>query len=148
MNQNWTVEYTDEFEEWWVELAEGIQDDIDRVVMLLEEHGPTLGFPYSSAINGARFAIRELRVQSDGHPIRILYAFDPVRSALLLIGGDKTGNDRWYVENVPKAEQIFEEHLKEIKLEDKSCADIIPLTFFAGKCHLSAGLRMRPLRQT
>ena len=66
------------------------------------------------------FAIRELRVQSDGHPIRILYAFDPVRSALLLIGGDKTGNDRWYVENVPKAEQIFEEHLKEIKLEDKS----------------------------
>ena len=120
MNQNWTVEYTDEFEAWWVELTEGMQDDIDRVVMLLEEHGPTLGFPYSSAINGARFAIRELRVQSDGHPIRILYAFDPVRSALLLIGGDKTGNDRWYVENVPKAEQIFEEHLKEIKLEDKS----------------------------
>ena len=120
VNKNWTVEYTDEFETWWVELAEGMQDDIDRVVMLLEEHGPTLGFPYSSATNGARFAIRELRVQSDGHPIRILYAFDPVRSALLLIGGDKTGNDRWYVENVPKAEQIFEEHLKEIKLEDKS----------------------------
>ena len=120
MSAKWTVEYTDEFGAWWMELAESTQDDIDRVVMLLEEHGPTLGFPYSSAINVARFAIRELRVQSDGHPIRILYAFDPVRSAMLLIGGDKTGNDRWYVENVPKAEQIFEEHLKEIKLEDKS----------------------------
>ena len=120
VNKNWTVEYTDEFETWWVELAEGMQDDIDRVVMLLEEHGPTLGFPYSAAINGARFAMRELRIQSDGHPIRILYAFDPVRSALLLIGGDKTGNDRWYIENVPKAERIFEEHLKEIKQEDKS----------------------------
>ena len=120
VNQNWTVEYTDEFEAWWVELTEGMQDDIDRVVMLLEEHGPTLGFPYSSAINGARFAMRELRIQSDGHPIRILYAFDPVRSALLLIGGDKAGNDRWYIENVPKAERIFEEHLKEIKQEDKS----------------------------
>ena len=120
VNQNWTVEYTDAFEAWWVELTEGMQDDIDRVVMLLEEHGPTLGFPYSSAINGARFAMRELRIQSDGHPIRILYAFDPVRSALLLIGGDKTGNDRWYIENVPKAERIFEEHLKEIKQEDKS----------------------------
>ena len=120
VNKNWTVEYTDEFETWWVELAEGMQDDIDRVVMLLEEHGPTLGFPYSSAINGARFAMRELRIQSDGHPIRILYAFDPVRSALLLIGGDKTGNDRWYIENVSKAERIFEEHLKEIKQEDKS----------------------------
>jgi hypothetical protein len=120
VNKNWTVEYTDEFEAWWVELTEGMQDDIDRVVMLLEEHGPMLGFPYSSAINGARFAMRELRIQSDGHPIRILYAFDPVRSALLLIGGDKTGNDRWYIENVPKAERIFEEHLKEIKQEDKS----------------------------
>ncbi|MBQ3748955.1 MAG: type II toxin-antitoxin system RelE/ParE family toxin [Kiritimatiellae bacterium] len=120
VNKNWTVEYTDEFETWWVELAEGMQDDIDRVVMLLEEHGPTLGFPYSSAINGTRFAMRELRIQSDGHPIRILYAFDPARSALLLIGGDKTGNDRWYIENVPKAERIFEEHLKEIKQEDKS----------------------------
>ena len=101
-------------------MAEGIQDDIDRVVMLLEEHGPTLCYPYSSAINRAKFAMRELRVQSNGHPIRILYAFDPVRSALLLIGGDKTGNDRWYIENVPKAEHIFEEHLNEIKLEDKS----------------------------
>ena len=120
VNKNWTVEYTDEFEAWWVELTEGMQDDIDRVVLLLEEHGPTLGFPYSSAINGARFAMRELRIQSDGHPIRILYAFDPVRSALLLIGGDKAGNDRWYIENVPKAERIFEEHLKEIKQEDKS----------------------------
>ena len=120
VNKNWTVEYTDEFEAWWVELTEGMQDDIDRVVMLLEEHGPTLGFPYSSAINGARFAMRELRIQSDGHPIRILYAFDPVRSAVLLIGGDKAGNDRWYIENVPKAERIFEEHLKEIKQEDKS----------------------------
>ena len=44
---------------------------------------------------------------------------DPVRSALLLLGGDKTGNDRWYEENVSKAEHIFEEHLKEIEQEDK-----------------------------
>ena len=119
MNQNWIVEYTDEFETWWIGLAEETQDDIDRVVRLLEEHGPTLGFPYSSAINGSSFALRELRVQSGGHPIRVLYAFDPVRSALLLLGGDKTGNSRWYEENVPKAERIFEEHLKEIKQEDK-----------------------------
>lgn len=119
MNQNWKVEYTDEFEAWWIDLAEETQDDIDRVVMLLEEHGPTLGYPYSSDIKGAKFALRELRVQSDGRPIRVLYAFDPVRSALLLIGGDKTGNGRWYAENVPKAERIFAEHLKELKQEEK-----------------------------
>ena len=120
VNQNWIVEYTDEFEAWWIDLADETQDDIDRVVRLLEEHGPTLGFPYSSAINGSKFALRELRVQSGGHPIRVLYAFDPVRSALLLLGGDKTGNDRWYEENVPKAECIFEAHLKELEQEDKS----------------------------
>ena len=119
MNQNWKVEYTDEFEAWWIKLAEETQDDIDRVVMLLEEHGPTLGYPYSSDIKGSRLALRELRVQSGGHPIRVLYAFDPVRSALLLIGGDKTGNERWYLENVPKAERLFEEHLNELEQEAK-----------------------------
>ena len=119
MNLNWTVEYTDEFESRWIDLAEETQDDIDRVVMLLEEHGPPLGYPYSSDIKGARFALRELRVQSGGRSIRVLYAFDPARSALLLIGGDKTGNDRWYVENVPRAEHIFEELLKELEQEAK-----------------------------
>ena len=103
MKTNWTVEYTDEFEMWWIELAESVQDDIDRVVMLLEDRGPSLGYPYSSDIKGSRFAIRELRIQSSGHPIRVLYAFDPVRSALLLLGGDKTRNERWYEKNLPRA---------------------------------------------
>ncbi|MBE6395568.1 MAG: hypothetical protein E7046_01010 [Lentisphaerae bacterium] len=102
---------------WWIDLAEGVQDDIDRVVMLLEDRGPSLGYPYSSDIKGSRFAIRELRIQSSGRPIRVLYAFDPVRSALLLLGGDKTGNERWYEENLPRAERLFEEHLEEIKQE-------------------------------
>ena len=73
----------------------------------------------TSDIRGARIALRELRVQSDGHPYRILYAFDPVRSALLLLGGDKTGNDAWYAENVPIAERLFAEHLKELEEERK-----------------------------
>lgn len=120
MQQKWRVEYTDEFGEWWSTLAEKMQDDIDRVVALLEEHGPSLGFPYSSDIKGARFALRELRVQSSGHPVRVLYAFDPVRNALLLLGGDKTGNDRWYLENVPKAEMLYEQHLKELEEEGLS----------------------------
>lgn len=124
MDGKWTVEYTDEFEAWceawWLELTESVQDDIDRVVTLLEEHGPTLGWPYSSDIKGARFAMRELRVQSSGRPVRILYAFDPVRSALLLLGGDKTGDARWYATNVPRAERIFEAHLKEINVEART----------------------------
>lgn len=58
--------------------------------------------------------MRELRVQHQGRPYRLLYAFDPRRVAMLLIGGDKTGNNRWYEEMVPKADRIFEQHLREI----------------------------------
>ena len=54
-----------------------------------------------------------------GHPYRILYAFDPVRNALLILGGDKTGNDRWYQEYVPKAEKIYARYLKELEEERK-----------------------------
>ena len=50
---------------------------------------------------------------------RILYAFDPQRNALLILGGDKTDNDRWYEENVPRAERIYEQYLKEIEEESK-----------------------------
>lgn len=62
--------------------------------------------------------MRELRIQSNGHPYRVLYAFDPVSSALLLMGGDKTGNDNWYKESVPVAERLFAQHLKELENEE------------------------------
>ena len=74
---------------------------------------------YSSSIRGSVHALRELRIQCGGHPYRILYAFDPQRNALLILGGDKTGNDRWYEENVPRAERIYEQYLKEIEEESK-----------------------------
>lgn len=84
---------------------------VDRVVGLLEQTGVGLRFPYSSAINGSRHALRELRIQSGGRPIRVFYAFDPERQAVLLIGGDKTGDDRFYEETVPKADEIFDTYL-------------------------------------
>ncbi len=58
--------------------------------------------------------MRELRIQHKGRAIRVLYAFDPRRAAILLIGGDKTGNDNWYNEFVPVADKLYDEHLKEI----------------------------------
>ncbi|BAY07506.1 type II toxin-antitoxin system RelE/ParE family toxin [Calothrix sp. NIES-2098] len=61
--------------------------------------------------------MRELRVQHQGNPYRILYAFDPRRVAILLLGGNKVGNDRWYEENVPKADQLYDELLKELQDE-------------------------------
>ena len=119
MTNEWIVEFTDEFELWWLELSELVQEKCAAVVDLLTREGPNLGFPYSSSIRGAVHALRELRIQCGGHPYRILYVFDPQRNALLILGGDKTGNDRWYEENVPKAERIYEQYLKEIEEESK-----------------------------
>ena len=62
--------------------------------------------------------LRELRVQHKGKPYRVLYAFDPRRIAILLIGGDKTGNDRWYEENVPLADRIYDLHLADLKKDN------------------------------
>ena len=114
----WEVEYTDEFGDWWENLSEGEQESIAVSVRLLEQIGPHLGFPHSSGINGSRHShMRELRTQHAGSPYRTLYAFDPRRSAILLLGGDKTGADRWYDANVPIADRLYDEHLEELKRE-------------------------------
>lgn len=114
----WEVEYTEEFEEWWDGLSEAEQEDVAAYVTLLEKKGPTLPFPYSSDIRGARHThMRELRVQHKGRPYRVLYAFDPRRAAILLIGGDKTGDDRWYEVNVPLADEIYDRHIAALKKE-------------------------------
>lgn len=114
----WEVEYTGEFEAWWDGLSEAEQEDVAAYVTLLEKKGPTLPFPYSSDIRGARHThMRELRVQHKGRPYRVLYAFDPRRAAILLIGGDKTGDDRWYDTNVPLADELYDRHLAALKKE-------------------------------
>lgn len=119
VTEEWRVEYTDEFKEWWVGLEEAVQDKCAVVVDLLVRDGPMLRFPYSSEIKGSEMAMRELRIQQGGHPYRILYAFDPARNALLILGGDKTGNARWYEEYVPKAEKIYKQYLQELEEEKK-----------------------------
>ena len=114
----WEVEYTDEFEAWWVGLTEEEQIDIDAVVGLLEEKGPNLTYPYSSEVKGTKYSsMRELRIQHKGKPYRILYAFDSRRAAILLIGGRKTSGTRWYEKYLPLAEKIYEHHLKDLKKE-------------------------------
>lgn len=116
----WDVEYTDEFGDWWQSLTEAEQESLAASVQLLELRGPALGHPHSSGINGSRHGhMRELRTQHAGRPYRTLYAFDPRRMAILLIGGDKTGNDRWYEVHVPIADTLYEQHLEQLKLEGK-----------------------------
>lgn len=117
---SWDVEYTDEFGAWWDHLSVAEQEDVAFVVRLLEERGPHLGFPYSTTIATSKHPhMRELRVQHAGRPYRVLYAFDPRRTAILLIGGDKTGDDRWYETYVPWADRLYDEHLSEIADEEQ-----------------------------
>jgi hypothetical protein len=112
----WDVEYTDQFGDWWNDLAADEQESVAASVGLLEERGPQLGHPHTSGVLGSRHGhMRELRIQHQGRPYRVLYAFDPRRSAILLLGGDKTGNDRWHDQNVPVADKLYDEHLIELR---------------------------------
>jgi hypothetical protein len=114
----WNVEFTDEFGAWYGTLIETVQDDIDRVARLLEAKGPQLPFPHSSGIEGSRHShMRELRVQSGGEPYRVFYAFDPRRTAILLIGGNKVGDGRFYETMIPVADRLYDEYLIEIGKE-------------------------------
>ena len=109
------VEFTDEFGEWWDGLTEDEQAKVRRSVNFLREYGPSLTRPHADTVKGSKFPnMRELRCQHDGRPYRVLDAFDPRRTAMLLIGADKTGRPDWYEEFVPKADKIYARHLKEI----------------------------------
>ena len=117
---NYEIEYTDEFEDWWLSLSAGEQDEIASVVTLLGELGPNLKFPRSSGMKGSRYShMRELRIQYAGDPYRVLYAFNPKRAAILLIGGNKAGDDKWYDRYVPIADRLYGDHLRELEVEDQ-----------------------------
>lgn len=113
----WNIEYTDEFGEWWDTLTDVEKDDVEFVVLLLGEQGPTLGYPYTSKIQNTKYNLRELRIQCQGNPYRVLYAFDPRRSAILLLGGEKTGDAQLYQKSIPLAEKLYEEHIKTLQQE-------------------------------
>ena len=108
----WDVEYTDKFGTWWDELTEDEQERIAAAVELLQEIGPVLGRPSVDTLEASRHSnMKELRPRG-GH-LRILFAFDPRRTAILLVGGDKSGQwSRWYENAIPEADELYDEHLQ------------------------------------
>jgi hypothetical protein len=113
----WEVEYTDEFYEWFTQLADGEQEAIVASVSVLERDGPGLGRPLVDSIRNSRHAnMKELRPPAG--VIRILFAFDPRRVAILLIGGDKRDRwDSWYTEFIPYADDLYDDHLQQLRDE-------------------------------
>jgi hypothetical protein len=100
---------TDQFVDWYDSLDEKDADAVEFSVGLLEQYGVTLGAPHSSKVRGTD--LRELRIQSGGRPLRAFYAFDPVRQAVLLTGGDKTGDGRFYRKMIAEATALWKEYL-------------------------------------
>ena len=113
----WNVEYTDEFGGWWDSLTRYEMEKIDSCVSSLEKRGPALGRPLVDNIKKSRHPnMKELRPL--GTKIRILFAFDPRRVAILLIGGDKTDRwKEWYDQNIPIADALYDEYLEELRRE-------------------------------
>lgn len=111
----WEIEYTDEFEAWWNTLTETEQRHLDAAVQVLANAGPNLGRPVVDTITSSRHAnMKELRTSS----MRTLFAFDPRRTAILLIGGDKAGAwDTWYTTAIPEADDLYDTHLETLKQE-------------------------------
>lgn len=114
----WQVEFTEEFEAWWDSLNVDQQQAVKHVVELLMRDGPNLRRPYVGTLVGSQLSnLKELRCSENG-VLRVLFAFDPRRSAILLLGGDKTGQwEEWYREAIPQAERLYAEYLDELRSE-------------------------------
>lgn len=117
-NQRWVgkSKSSDEFVKWYDGLTLTQSVSVSGAIDLLEEAGPALGRPDVDTIKGSSIPnLKELRIQHAGKPLRILFAFDPRRVGYLIIGDDKTGDNRLYEKFVPVAENIYKQHLREIK---------------------------------
>ena len=113
----WVVEGTDEFADWYGALTEAQRELVNAAVDQLETHGPSLGRPFVGEVTGSNIHnLKELRPRPGN--LRILFAFDPRRAAILLLGGDKTGEwNQWYQRAIPEAERLYEEYLEELRRE-------------------------------
>lgn len=108
----------EEYEEWFDSLADDVQDALYEDIILLETIGPTLSRPYVDTLYGSKFPnLKELRTDYKNRPYRSLFIFDPTRSAVLLAGGDKSAEKKWYRKNIAIAEKRYDNYLKKNKLK-------------------------------
>jgi hypothetical protein len=118
--KSWEVEFTPRAERWFLGLK---AEDANRIAAAfdeLERRGPALGRPFVDSLKGSRHHnMKEMR--SVGGNLRALFAFDARRHAIVLLGGDKTGSWKgWYERNVPRADRLYEQHLRDLGREGTS----------------------------
>lgn len=115
----WEVEVTAGFRAWYLALDDPAADAVGVAIDVLSERGPALGRPLVDRIKGSSLHnLKELRVSAGGRRLRVLFLFDPRGTAILLLGGDKTGSwSDWYAAAVPAAEESYEAYLAELRAE-------------------------------
>lgn len=113
----WSIEGTDEFQAWFAGLTSAERVTVAGKITLLEEKGPSLGRPHADTLKGSRVPnLKELIIQHAGDPYRVIFVFDPRRTAILLLGGRKS-DEKWYKTAVPRAERIYKQYVDEITKE-------------------------------
>src|SRR5436309_12405892 len=118
----WPIATTDEFDAWFTELREDGQVEVMAKVGLLRLLGPTLGRPHADTLNGSKHAnMKELRADTADQVLRIAFAFDPERAAILLVAGNKAGvsQKRFFQRLIAKADELFDAHLAKLKAKRK-----------------------------
>lgn len=110
------IEQLTPFLEWFEgDLSEQQQDKVTESVSLLSKAGPFLGHPFVDTVKKSKYPnMKELRVDIGRSRLRVFFAFDPKRKAVLLIGGDKQGRKRFYDKMIPKADEIYTEYLADL----------------------------------
>ena len=120
----WEIELLPEFADWWRGLPVDAQQAVSHDMRLLALRGPLLGRPFADTVRGSRFTnMKELRTMHLGRQYRTFFAFDPRRRAIVLIGGDKSGDARFYVRLIARADDLFAEHLHRLGREGGGSKD-------------------------
>lgn len=118
----WDVEFDEVVFAWLTMLDEDSFVQVRAAINVLRDRGPQLGRPLVDTVAGSRHKnMKELRPGSSGRSeLRVLFCFDPERTAILLVGGDKAGNwSGWYRSAVPLADVRYDAHLDELKAKQE-----------------------------
>ena len=111
----WTVVLCDEFLEELAGMGTGLRDELLAELRHLEAFGPKLGRPKVDTLKGSKFAnMKELRFSYQRAPYRYFFAFDPERQAVVLVGGSKAGDKRFYERLIPVADARFDNYLSQL----------------------------------
>lgn len=114
----WTILFRQRFLLWFRQQPEDLREAIYASLNLLKDYGPRLARPYADTLEGTHLPnLKELRTQYKGKPIRTFFAFDPIRRAIVLCAGDKSGDKRFYEKLIPVAEKEFKNHIQEMENE-------------------------------